>query len=364
MRSGVAVLAAIMPLLIGGCGAASSTPGASAGPAVPPSPTPAATVSASPDGGTPSASDAPAPELQLGQSFGLVYDPTLERTILVNGAVEGGPARPTELWTWDGAAFELLDGDGPPARVFGAIARDPEREVIVVTGGERASSGAPATTLEWDGSAWTEHPEVGEGPGSRGGTGLAYDTAADALLLFGGAVGFELQPDTWTWDGTTWTQVATSGPPPRFTSLMAAERDGDIILQGGHWVDGNDGDFYADTWRWDGESWTEVTPQVGPGKRVNAPGVWHPGLAGIVMVGGGTGLDSPFADDTWLWRDDTWTEISGDVEPSPRNGHALAYDEARDVIVLVGGVAEPGGPQILDVWEFDGRTWREALPAT
>jgi hypothetical protein len=352
MRTGFAVLAAAMPLILGACGAPAATPS-----------DPVATASASPDAGAPSMTVAPPAELQLGQSFGLVYDPDLQRTVLVNGAIEGGPTRPTELWTWDGQSFELLDGDGPPAREFAAIARDPGRDVIVVTGGERPSTAAPATTLEWDGTAWTEYPEVGTGPGSRGGTSLADDPASDALLLFGGAVEFDMQADTWTWDGTTWTQVATSGPPPRFTSLMTAQGDGDVILQGGHWVDGNDGGFYDDTWRWDGQTWTEVTPVDGPGPRVNAPGVWHPGLGGIVMVGGGTDEDESFSADTWLWRDETWTDITGALEPSPRNGHALAYDEAREVIVLVGGVAEPGGPQILDVWEFDGSTWREALPA-
>jgi hypothetical protein len=352
MRIGVAVLAAFAPLILGACGAPAAT-----------SSDQVTTASAAPETRAPSMTAAPSAELQLGQSFGLVYDPALGRTILVNGAIEGGPARPTELWTWDGAVFERLDADGPPGREFAAIARDPERDVIVVTGGERPSTAALATTMEWDGMAWTEHPEVGPGPGSRGGTSLAYDAASDAMLLFGGAVEFDLQPDTWTWDGRTWTQVATSGPPPRFTSLMAAEADGDIILQGGHWVAGDDGGFYDDTWRWDGASWSEVTPADGPGPRVNAPGVWHPGLDGILMVGGGTGQDDPFSAETWLWRDDTWTDITGAVEPSPRNAHALAYDEAREVVVLVGGIAEPGGSQVLDVWEFDGATWREALPA-
>jgi hypothetical protein len=174
MRIGVAVLAAFAPLILGACGAPAAT-----------SSDQVTTASAAPETLAPSMTAAPSAELQLGQSFGLVYDPALGRTILVNGAIEGGPARPTELWTWDGAVFERLDADGPPAREFPAIARDPERDVIVVTGGERPSTAAPATTMEWDGMAWTEHPEVGPGPGSRGGTSLAYDAASDAMLLFG-----------------------------------------------------------------------------------------------------------------------------------------------------------------------------------
>ena len=70
-------------------------------------------------------------ELILGQTFGLFYDPRLEQVMLVNGAIEGGPDRPTELWRWSGSTWELLDAAGPPARSFAALGRDPEREVVV-----------------------------------------------------------------------------------------------------------------------------------------------------------------------------------------------------------------------------------------
>ena len=87
MRTGVAVLAAIAPLILGACG----------GPAVTSS-DPVATAGASSEPEAPSMSAAPPAELRLGQSFGLVYDPDLQRTVLVNGAIEGGPSRTTELW--------------------------------------------------------------------------------------------------------------------------------------------------------------------------------------------------------------------------------------------------------------------------
>jgi len=53
---------------------------------------------------------APERELQLGQTFGLVYDPEIERVVLINGAQESGSAKPTELWTWDGTTWTHPDG--------------------------------------------------------------------------------------------------------------------------------------------------------------------------------------------------------------------------------------------------------------
>jgi hypothetical protein len=145
---------------------------------------------------------------------------------------------------------------------------------------------------------------------------------------------------------------------------MTEDRDaGSILLHGGHWVDGGEDEFLEDTWRWDGDSWRELSTNGGPGSRVNSPGAWDERLGGIVMFGGGTGQDDPMSDETWLWRDG-WTLVETDARPSPRNGHRLAFDARRQVLVLVGGLDRPGGAQRLDVWELDADGWREALSAS
>jgi hypothetical protein len=313
----------------------------------------------------PPASAAPDAELELGQTFWTYYDLDLERVVLVNGAKEAGPSKPTELWTWDGTAWALLDGAGPEARVFATVGRDPERGVVIVQGGMSSSGIEFDETLEWDGEAWSAPSSSGEGPGWREGAGFSWDPATQRMLLFSGGASGEHPPDTWTWSGTAWEHVADTGPRPRFVSLMTEDRSGDggVLLQGGHWVDGNDGGFLADTWHWDGETWTEVAPGAGPGPRVNSPGAWDERLGGIVMFGGGEGPTDAGTDDTWLWTSaDGWTQLETPVAPSPRNAHALTFDSKRQVLVLVGGIDRPGGTQRLDVWELGADGWREAMP--
>ncbi len=312
-----------------------------------------------------SGSGSPAPSgrvagLVLGQTFGLFYDPRLEGVVLVNGATENGPDRPTELWRWSGEGWELLDAAGPPARSFAALGRDPEREVVVVHGGVDGGGEAFDETLEWDGRDWSV--TTAPGPGPREGAGLAFDAASHRMVLFGGSTGAVQQADTWAWEGGEWERIAEVGPRPRFVSLMTEDRSTDaILLQGGHWVDGNDGDFLADTWRWSDGAWLEVADPEGPGPRVNSPGVWDDRLGGIVMFGGGTGLDTPMAADTWRWTD-AWSKVSTGTAPTPRNGHALAFDVKRGVLVLVGGIAQPGGSHQLDVWELGPDGWDQAWP--
>ena len=292
-------------------------------------------------------------ELRLGQTFGLVYDPEIERVVLVNGAQESGPAKPTELWTWDGTAWGLLDDSGPEARSYGSVARDPERGVVIVHGGMSSSGVRFDETLEWDGETWTTAAAGDEGPGDREGAGLAWDPATNRMLLFGGASNEELPPETWSWSGTDWTQVADSGPRSRFVNLMADDHSGDggVLLQGGHWVEGDGGGNLDDTWHWDGEAWTEVTQGAGtgPGQRVNSQGAWDERLVGIVMFGGGQGpTPDTGTNDTWLWTtDDGWTQLDTPTAPSQRNAHGLAFDSKRQVLVLV--------------WELGADGWREVM---
>ena len=52
---------------------------------------------------------------------------------------------------------------------------------------------------------------------------------------------------------------------------------------------------------------------------------------------------------TWEWDGGTWT-LTNTGGPSPRVGHAMAYDAHRRAAVLFGGME--GGPQVGDTWEY------------
>jgi len=71
---------------------------------------------------------------------------------------------------------------------------------------------------------------------------MAYDAASGEVVLFGGP----WNSDTWTWDGSEWTERSTAiSPPVRFYAAMAADAvNGQIVLFGGF----GDPDYLADTW--------------------------------------------------------------------------------------------------------------------
>ena len=61
---------------------------------------------------------------------------------------------------------------------------------------------------------------------------------------------------------------------------------------------------------------------------------------GNVLIFGGTTVEFGFAylNDTWLWDGSKWRNLSSQSDPPPVRGYAsMAFDEARNQVVLFGG---------------------------
>jgi hypothetical protein len=86
---------------------------------------------------------------------------------------------------------------------------------------------------------------------------------------------------------------------------------------------------------------------------------------GVTVLYGGLAYyqpsDSPSADqlktldDTWEWDGNTWVQRFPPTSLGPLAGHLMAYDAARGVTVLYGGVVD--GLQSTEVYEWDGADW-------
>ena len=260
------------------------------------------------------------------------------------------------LWRWDGAAWSEVEASGPAptARSFFAAAHDPVRDVVVVHGGEDAN-GVSDETWEWDGTAWRQSD--GSAPGARAAGSLAWDPHSSTVVLYSGN-GADAEPgairdDTWAWDGEVWTGLSESGPVPgRWPAAMLAGDEGQVLVYGGHQVaDEALPPALGDTWVLTDGAWTLAADAGGPGPLVNAQGLVHPTL-GILLAGGGD-MEGENGD-VWRWTGDRWEIYAREVLPL-RQAFGMAYDEARGVVVLTGGVVEPGDlARHQDVWEWSG----------
>jgi cysteine-rich repeat protein len=110
------------------------------------------------------------------------------------------------------------------------------------------------------------------------------------------------------------------------------------------------------------ESAVALVPGQAPASRTS-PGIAYDGARQRVVMFGGwtTGLN---LDETWEWDGVSWTQLHPKHSPSVRFDVAMAYDPVRHRIVLFGGYTANYGAAVNDTWEFDGVDWTQKTPTT
>src|SRR5262249_31679540 len=143
-------------------------------------------------------------------------------------------------WTWDGTAWtRLSQAKHPPAREAASMAYDPGTGQMVLFGGAGTRSNSCLhSTCAWDGTTWARLSPSAQ-PSACAGMALALYQAPGQLALFGGLEvvhgRVRIPAQTWTWDGTTWTrQSPATHPAARYDASMAYDQaTGQLVLFGG-----------------------------------------------------------------------------------------------------------------------------------
>lgn len=268
-------------------------------------------------------------------SHGMAYDLARQRVVLFGGDHGGSPLADT--WQWDGSLWTQVGDTGPSARHSLAMTCDAVRQRVILFGG---ASGANffGDTWAWDGTEWTQVADTG--PSSRASHGMVFDPARGRIVLFGGRGGPGLLRDTWEWTGTEWTQVQDVGPSARAGHAMALDRSlansPRVLLFGGASADGSG---LNDTWAWAQGAWTQVG-DTGPQPRVASAAAVD---GAVILFGGVNSIDPglPPADriiygDTWRWEGNAWTQVQN-MGPAGRWGHGMAFRSEARRVALFGG---------------------------
>ncbi len=79
----------------------------------------------------------------------------------------------------------------------------------------------------------------------------------------------------------------------------------------------------------------------------------------VVVLFGGL-VDDRILNDTWLWDGTAWSRVDPPQSPPGRWSGEAVYDAARQRVVLFGGAG--GGVSLNDTWEWDGRSWTQRSP--
>lgn len=191
------------------------------------------------------------------------------------------------------------------------------------------------TSLGTDGPPFRPEPTVG--------------TLNGKVVLFGGRMGNQFLADTWIWDGG-WTELTPPLSPGARANANMVELDGVLMLVSGVGRVNGSIEVLGDTWTFDGTTWSEIAGATIP-IRQGAAAARHGARA--VITGGATTsvgrLDDAYEFDP---ANQTWTQIAGGF-PAHR---AAAMTTLEDQAVLIGG-STPGASPSLH--RFDDATWTE-----
>jgi hypothetical protein len=185
---------------------------------------------------------------------------------------------------------------------------------------------------------------------------MAFDEHRGRLVLFGGYDGVVYLQDTWEWNGTTWTPVATgTGPAARVAPAMAY----DPVRQVTWLFGGANTNSLGDLWAWNGVSWMQPSVGAGPAPRQQTAMTFDPNRNAMILFGGivQNGQQYTPVDDTWICNGQTWQLLQPATPPYRRGGHRMVTDTARRRVVLLGGA--PFDDPFA--WEWDGIEWQCVL---
>jgi hypothetical protein len=270
----------------------------------------------------------PAPRLR----HTAVYDSGSNRMIVFGGGLGETSPCENDVWVLTNAngsggtpAWIQLSpsGSAPAPRNLHGAAYDPNTNTMIIYGGNDCFQGIFGDVWVLSNAnglggtpAWTQLSPSGGGPGAREiQGGVAYDSANNILLVFGGASTGSDHNDTWVLSnangsgGTpTWTQLAPSGtlPPARGSNSTTYDAANNrITIFGGGGGTGLLGDVWVLT-NANGLGGTPVWTQLDSFNhfaeaRSDHSGVYNPSTNKLIVFGGGiTADESLTTNDVWI----------------------------------------------------------------
>ena len=289
----------------------------------------------------------------------------------------------------------------PTRRQRSVMVYDSADDDVVMFGGTDESFTDLNETWLWDGSEWTEASPIFS-PAAR--TNHCMIDSSFGLLLFGGSVNYNNVNDLWTWNGSNWSPVVTPHSPepllePACTFDSARNK---LVVYGASTVTGN---YVRETWEYDGNDWTQITTAHVPTSIAGQALAFDPTRNRTVMAGGnaasdeiweydgtdwtqffatgdfsissiqatmvwdpvrlkitifdGSGYNSPGVSNVMTWDGTSLVTVPTATTVPTRDRAAVAYDAARNEVVVFGGVEIDFNNLRGDTWTLDANDWTD-----
>jgi hypothetical protein len=162
-----------------------------------------------------------------------------------------------------------------------------------------------------------------------------------------------------------WTTLTTSNTPAgRYDHgvcyFETPDGIGSVLMQGGT----VGATTTTDTWLLNTltGAWTNATTTPAPSQRWDVAMAFDRARNRVVLFGGQ--YSTTVKNDTWEFDGTNWTQLSPATVPTARRFTAMAYDNARGVVVMFGGENATGSTRYNDTWEWNGTNWTQRSPST
>jgi hypothetical protein len=293
----------------------------------------------------------------------MVYDSSHDDIIMFGGFTGPGLILFCDTWTYSHSAnnwMNMTPSIEPSARYGHGMVYDPAHGIVMLFGGETGYGDGLGDTYTYDPimNNWTLNPPTA--PVARGYPALAYDSAHGEVVLFGGSyyeASYNYFYDTWTYNLTSdkWTNMNPPiAPPAGYQPAMVYDNIHDKVVL----FNGEPG-----AWTYDlsTNNWTNMNPPTAPSTRSGHAMAYDSGHDKVVLFGGKYSSD---LGDTWTYdlRMNNWTNMAPSTAPSARSYHAMAYDSAHGEVVLFGGMS--GINSLNDTWTYNlsSNNWTNMKP--
>lgn len=277
----------------------------------------------------------------------LATDPSTGKLLLVGccDVDAHGAQTLVSTWLWSGIRWTHVHPAASPPFQRDATLAVAAANVVLQTWVETS-----AQTWTWDGQAWTLLPTAQVPPAHTGPS--VYDTGrAQVITLSRPPLSQSGQADTWALQsGGTWTQISSGGPQLFLPPAVADDPDRRQVV-----LVETDG-VTMTTWTFADGTWTRRSSAdnfaLDSTVELTWDGVYHK-VIGLHLGDAAFPLrNSTTPADTWTWDGSSWSMVPTISAPN-ENGRLLTTRFGR--AVFVGDHAINGSP---DVWEWAGTTWR------
>lgn len=175
--------------------------------------------------------------------------------------------------------------------------------------------------------------------------------SASTALVFGASP--SLGQCQWRWE-----RINATGPFERFHhGFVYDSTRSRVVLYGGvRYLQNGSLSVLGDQWAWDGSAWNQVTPSHTPGPRYRSLIAYDRARDRIVLHGGAYGtLSGDYNYETWEFDGNDWSLMTGISPPTVALDTSMVYDTTRKMSVTCFGY--PNWSSLT--WGWDGQSWQQ-----